>query len=430
MDAPTRECFSPAEILEVQLITNATFAGLALLVLTLGIAAVPGCGDDGSEPLRDPGTSEWALVPKDRVAEECGLDPALLAAAEQALDHPWAVVRYGKLCHEYYPDGTDAPAELFSAAKTLGAVVVGVAAYRTRSLQRTGRKTGPLSDEDRVDHWLDAFDFNPDAKIAHVLAMVAHNEDLGFGAREYSYDPLGFVQVNRLNDIVTAAIAQDPANLGSSVEELTQRFLFQPLGMRDSSWNNDLPDKPFAYSWDSTVRDMARLGLLLMNGGIWNGERLLDEAWVYKITHPAFEDANTGYGYLTWLHSRSNYVLSEGPERFQGPRDPCTPASLWPAYPHGLSESPDCRYEAAWRCEQQHDVGAWSADGAGGQLIEGHPGLDMVLVAKDAGLGATFGTLWGPIRPALIALDPVFQGDEEAFCEAYGNNAYAPDLRR
>ena len=33
------------------------------------------------------------------------------------------------------------------------------------------------------------------------------------------------------------------------------------------------------------------------------------------------------------------------------------------------------------------------------------------------------------MRPALIALDPTFQGGEIAFCEAYGSNAYAPDLR-
>ena len=76
--------------------------------------------------------------------------------------------------------------------------------------------------------------------------MIAHNEDLSFGAREYHYDSIGLDQINRLNDIVTAAIAQDPDNLGSTVEELTQRFLFEPLGMRSSSWNNGLPDKKFA----------------------------------------------------------------------------------------------------------------------------------------------------------------------------------------
>jgi hypothetical protein len=411
------------------LIADSKLAGLSWLVL-ISAASLAGCGEGEGDSFQDPGTSAWELVPADRVADECGLDPDLLEVADEALGFSWAVVRYGKLCHESYPDGADSSEEVFSATKTLAAVVVGVAAYRTRGLERTGPKTGPLSDEDRVDHWLDSFDFNADARVAHVLAMIAHNEDLSFGARAYHYDSLGFDQINRLNDVVKAAIAQDPDNLGSTVEELTQRFLFEPLGMRDSSWNGGLPDKPFAYSWHSTVRDMARLGLLLMNGGMWNGERLLDEAWVYKVTHPAFEDANTGYGYLTWLHSRSNYVGSEGPERFQGPSDPCTPAALWPAYPHGLSESPDCGYDAPWSCEQQYDAGAWSANGAGGQLIEGHPGLDMVLISKNAGLGAGFGTLWTAVRPALVALDPMFRGDEEAFCEAYGNNAHAPDLRR
>jgi hypothetical protein len=419
MDTASRRC---SLFVDMRLATFSTF-GLITLAWTAG------CGGDGMAS-EDPGTSPWESIPADRVAEECGLDSALLKAADDALDFPWAVVRHGKLCHEHYPEGSDASEEVFSATKTLGAVVVGVAAYRTRNLERTGPKTGPLSDDDRVDHWLDAFDFNSDARIAHVLAMIAHNDDLSFGARQYEYDSLGFVQINRLNDIVTAAIAQDPANLGSSVEELTQRHLFGPLGMQDSSWSEGSPDKPFAYYWHTTVRDMARLGLLLLNRGVWNGQRLLAETWVYKMTHPAFEDANTGYGYLTWVHSRSNHVGSEGPERFQGPQDPCTPAALWPTYPHGLSESPDCGYDAPWSCTQQYDSGAWAANGAGGQLIVGHPGLDMVLISKNAGLGAGFGALWSEVRPALVALDPTFRGDEDAFCEAYGNNAYAPDLRR
>jgi hypothetical protein len=31
------------------------------------------------------------------------------------------------------------------------------------------------------------------------------------------------------------------------------------------------------------------------------------------------------------------------------------------------------------------------------------------------------------VRPALVAEDPLYAGDEEAFCAAYGANAYAPD---
>jgi hypothetical protein len=37
--------------------------------------------------------------------------------------------------------------------------------------------------------------------------------------------------------------------------------------------------------------------------------------------------------------------------------------------------------------------------------------------------------LWAAIRPALVAEDPMFMGDEDAFCAAYGPGNYAPDLQ-
>ena len=80
-------------------------------------------------------------------------------------------------------------------------------------------------------------------------------------------------------------------------------------------------------------------------------------------------------------------------------------------------------------CTQKHDVGIWSAQGLGGQFIVGHAGLDMVLVAKDysAGGGGP-ASLWAAVRPALVALDPTYKGDEPAFCKAYAAGEYAPDL--
>jgi hypothetical protein len=35
-----------------------------------------------------------------------------------------------------------------------------------------------------------------------------------------------------------------------------------------------------------------------------------------------------------------------------------------------------------------------------------------------------------PLLRAVAALDPTFAGDEAGFCEAYGANLHAPDLRR
>jgi len=395
--------------------------------------ALYGCGDgndasDGTAHVAaDPGAGPWQPVAAAQLVQECGLDPALLAAADATVNRPYAVVRYGRLCHEFYPGGSDTVAEVYSTTKTLGATVAGIAAYQTRNLPRTGRKSGPLSDEDRVDQWLDSFTFNPDARVAHVLAMLAQNADLSFGHRTYQYDLIGQVQINRLSDVIAAAIQQDSTRLGHDVEEFTQHFLYDPLGMHESVWTDGAPDKILAYSWLASVRDMARLGLLLLHDGMWSGVRILDSSWTYKMTHPSFEDANTGYGYLTWLNADSNYTFGlRGGNKLQGPVDTCAPVALYPQHPHGLSEAPDCNYAPPYSCAQTFDVGMWYAAGLGGQYIVGHRGLDLLLVVKNLGNNAGPAQLWDAVRPALVAHDPTFRGNEAAFCERYARNDYAP----
>jgi len=413
------------------------------LALVLAVAA---CSDHvdtepapggASRPLIDPGRDEWVLVPEAEIADTCRIDPGRLAEVDAAVERlggsGWAVVRYGRLCYEHQVAGADAPTNVFSATKTLGALVTGIAAYQTRDLPRAGRKTGPLSDLDRMDYWVDDITFNPDALVAHVLGMVAHNPDLSFGNRVWTYDAVGAVQINRLSDVVNAAIDQDPARFGEDLESFTRRFLFEPLGMRDSTWSGGAPDKAYGYSWVSTLRDMARIGLLMMNGGMWAGERIVGADWIYKMTHPAFEDANTAFGYLTWLTSRANWYHVVGPE-ITDASGPCRPAAIWTEYPHEPSGSPDCGYAPYGECGQQFDVGMWYAAGYNGQYIFGHPGLDMVVVAKnldvvtqDPRVSITEFSL--PLLRAVAALDPTFAGDEAGFCEAYGANRHAPDLR-
>lgn len=386
-----------------------------------------------AKPYVDPGTGAFEVVPKDKVLEVCKLDPDKLAAAEKTATFPWVIIRYGKLCWDHN-GSTFTPTEAYSTTKTLGALVTGMVSYQTKDIAKSGKQTGPFSDTDRADYWLTSVPYNKDAQVGHVLGMVARaGASIEEGKRTFQYDVIGADAINSISDMLNVAIAQDTTRLGANLEEFTKKFLYTKLGMTKSSWSGGGKDKTFAYTWSTDLLDMARVGVLINNYGVYNGERLVDKEWIYRMTHPSFEDSNTGFGYLTWLNSKSNWeTLSGGKQQKAGTPGPCAPVCIHKSYPHGLSGAKDCGYTAPATCDQQYDVGVWNAEGLGGQLIQGHRGLDMVIVARNAQPGGTGpGTshdVWEPIRPAVIAGDPMFKGDETKFCDAYGNNKYAPDM--
>ena len=358
------------------------------------------------DELVDAGTGPWMQVAREDILDTCGLDPALLDAAERPEGATFAVVRFGRLCYVSGDNGADGPAvsHIFSVTKTLGAVMTGMVMYETRDM------SAPLTEWDRVDQWLDldtlpeTFDIHPDATIAHVLSMEAYNDSLAYGDKSHSYDGSGEREINALIRVIDNVVAQDPERLGTDALAVRDR-LFAKLGLEHSEW----PVETLGFSWNASLLDMARLGLVMLNGGMYNGERIMDAAYAYNLTHAAFEDGSTNYGYLTWLNN---------PE--------CSPRAVRTSYPHGLSEATDC---VDGNCEQDYDVGVWNAIGAGGQFVQGHRGLDLVIVGRDWDSNSG-GPLWEAVRPALVAADPMFAGDDAAFCAAYTRGSYAPDLRK
>ena len=385
-------------------------AAIRLSLIAALVLWSPAAGVAQSPPT-DPGTGPWALVDEDELEEVCRLDPELLQQVTMRQDMSFAIVRYGRLCFVSGENASDGPgvSHLYSATKTLGALLTGAIMYQTRDLaQSSSPMSGPLREFDRMDQWLDLTALPPravvnkDATIAHVLAMVGYSDDLSHGQKSHEYDASGRREINQLIRVIDNVVKQDPQRFGANAVEAKDR-LFAKLGLEHSSWDVEY----FGYSWYGSLLDMARLGQVILRGGVYNGERLADSRYVYNMTHPAFEDGSTRYGYLTWMNNTA-----------------CSPRTIHASYPHGISESSDC---ADGNCDQEYDVGVWNAAGAGGQYIVGHRGLDMVLVGKNWDDGGS-SQLWRALLPAVVAADPTFMGDQDAFCEAYANGRYAPDL--
>jgi CubicO group peptidase (beta-lactamase class C family) len=358
-----------------------------------------------------PGSGAWQAVPRDRVAAECGLDPNALQAANSRFPSGFTVVRFGKLC--WSGGSTTTPFAVYSVTKTFGALLVGIVSARST-----------MRDTDLVSKWLTASQrgsINANATIAHIMAMTSTSRSLAAGQKNpYSYDTVGSRELNKLIDVMNSVISREPAGFGgaSDIYSYVSQTVFPKLGMRSSSWPRG---SAIAFGLNASVQDLSRLGHLILRKGNWNGEQLITEEYMYRQTHPSFPDSNTGLGYATWLNA----------ERMGGPsgraHPNCAPYAQWdPDHPAPFPESKG-PYGGSPFPDQQYDIGvAWAA-GMGGQWTTVHRGLDLVISGRNVTGGGQW-VLWDAVRPALVALDAQYRGNNTAFCQAYRRGTYAPTL--
>ena len=83
-----------------------------------------------------------------------------------------------------------------------------------------------------------------------------------------------------------------------------RRELFDRIGMYSADFEPD-PSGTFVGSSYvfATARDWARFGLLFLQDGVWQGERLLPEGWVAYTTTPTPDAPQGEYGALFWLNA-------------------------------------------------------------------------------------------------------------------------------
>ena len=89
---------------------------------------------------------------------------------------------------------------------------------------------------------------------------------------------------------------------GLRMDDFAAQYLFAPLGIIDYEWDHINADVIHASgNLKLRPRDMAKLGYLYLNGGVWNGQRVFSEAWVEASTKEyASSPWGEGYGYQWW----------------------------------------------------------------------------------------------------------------------------------
>jgi len=284
-------------------------------------------------PPGDPSTIAWPNG--DLVAEE-PLPEHIDASALQAASN-WAfqreseyqdtlsllVIHDGKITHERYAPGIDVSTRTrtWSTAKSVAVTLIGM-----------------LVDKGRME--LDAplpFDWLPRARsgndprsaitLRHVLNMSSGLETIDNSGLEYATGS-GMSYWAGASSVVGArskALIREPGTnwdyenydtllavyamklaIGDDDKYLQfpRAALFDKIGMRNTLASSDrFGDFIFSSQVYTNARDLGRLGLLYLNGGMWDDERLISEEWIKFVRTPAPATATRGnqYGGQWWL---------------------------------------------------------------------------------------------------------------------------------
>ncbi|MFD2892274.1 serine hydrolase domain-containing protein [Flavobacterium chuncheonense] len=93
---------------------------------------------------------------------------------------------------------------------------------------------------------------------------------------------------------------------GEYISDYVSKHFWQPMGAENEAlWQldhaNDGIEKAYCCI-ASNARDFSRFGKLYLNNGNWNGQQLLDAAFVKRCVTPRFPESPE-YGYGWWMHN-------------------------------------------------------------------------------------------------------------------------------
>jgi CubicO group peptidase (beta-lactamase class C family) len=359
----------------------------------------PGCGQSGPEaaPVTSPEAppaADWVYRPPEQVndgwetasLESVGMDVTPFSYLMSMLHgrsghrvHGILIVRHGKLVFEEYFDGLSHPTFgeqpvsfdretwhcLSSVAKSFTATLLGLAIDRGFIVS---------ADQSVFDFFPELVDLEVGPRrgitLEHLVTMTSGLE----------WDESSRSLRDPLNDLtawltLTRTTSQDPVRavlekpmvaapgtlyrygggntnvlgkaiqnaVGQRLDGFAREALFAALGIDDVWWWVLRDDFVYA-SGDITLRprDMAKFGLMYLNGGVWNGQRILSPEWV-----EASASAYTAIPTSDPHHGQNGFA----------------------AYSYGW-----------WIKSDDFGRGVYEASGWGGQAITILPELDMVVV--------------------------------------------------
>ena len=237
-----------------------------------------------------------------------GFDPLVLASliadAEATGSDALLILRDNKTIVERTFGKPRGPIETMSVTKSIVGLAVGL-------LIEEGKIAGL---DTPIFTWFPKWKEGLKAKVTvrHLLTQtsgLAHRK--GAGVLFQQSDMLAFAldsqvleepgtrfSYNNEATMILSGVIREAA--GESVDQYLAKRLFAPLQIKDWSWLHDSAGNMHTLSGLSlTARDLAKIGVMMLDDGRWNGQQVIPASWVKASTQQTFPDS--GYGLLWWL---------------------------------------------------------------------------------------------------------------------------------
>ena len=134
--------------------------------------------------------------------------------------------------------------------------------------------------------------------LSGILVRAMGQPVLDF-ATEHLFSPMG---INVTHNVV---LRNKEEHIAVMNDKNTSGWVVDPQGINTASWGLFL-----------TPADMAKIGQLYLNGGIWGGKQIVSSEWIAESTSDhsrCVQWGNLAYGYLWWIIDGDSYAaLGDG----------------------------------------------------------------------------------------------------------------------
>jgi CubicO group peptidase (beta-lactamase class C family) len=232
--------------------------------------------------------------------------------------HGFLVLRNGRIAAEGYwaPFAAERKHRMYSVSKSFVALAVGLMIDE-----------GKLSLDDRVARFFpdkvpeQVHPYLAEATVRDLLMMATPHSENSYTRRDtdwaatffrkapshppgtiFAYDTAGTVILNTIVERIS----------GMPFLEYMRPRLLDPIDFSPDAWCIRTPE---GTSWGGsgvicTLRDMAKLAYVCLNGGRWEGRQLISEAFIRAATSKQIDNSHEdapGYGYQIWMEQDGGF---------------------------------------------------------------------------------------------------------------------------